>query len=436
MSGLFCGVDIGSTNLKVLLLDADGKTRWVKSVNEPRLNDGLGLTTDVDALMAALEQLVIEGWRAVGGGVPLAAIATSGIGEDGIGVTDGLSPMGHAIAWFDKRAIPDAEKLNLQAETKAHPEIHFDYCRTGSKWVWLRRERPQELAGARCWLTLADYPSCVWSGQAFMSETLAARTGCYDVFNRSWIEPLLQITKAPPLPPVCRAGDIVGTVRAGALRDAGAASAETLIVAGGHDHPLAASAIRRIHPLARVDSLGTANGTYGETTAPLPGTAQSGLELSVPVAGGPGVSMIGPIEFSVIIHEAVDDDAFIRRFLSEPHLPGAPRMSGSDTVARLRTALEDVAFSARDRFDAMARFGVPPAPLFTTGGWSRSTALVELRASIFNEPIIIIDEPELTVIGAALFAAEAATGKVPDFAQHHQPHTVEPRKDWVEAYRR
>ena len=439
MAGLCCGIDIGSTNLKVLLLDGVGRTRWVKSVATPRLHDGLGVVTDAAGLIAALESLIIEGWREAGGGEPLAAIATTGIGEDGVGVDASLKPLGHAIAWFDRRAEADALALSRLPEAKAYPAIRFDFIASACKWLWLRRERPQELGGAHRWITLTDYPCAVWSGKPFISETLAARTGCYDVFARDWIPALLAASKAPPLPPVLKAGQIVGTMANNALIQSGAASAATLLVAGGHDHPVASSAIRRIHPQARVDSLGTANATYGEADAPRPGTAESGLDLSVPVAGGPGVSIFGVTEFAVMLHEAVSDDATIRHLLAAPAIAGAPsgQLPASytgDDAARLRQALEQTAWRAGQFFKAMTEAGVPHGPLFTTGGWTRSAALVELRASMFGEPVTVLDEPELTALGASLFAAEAAWGAAPDFASHHQLKAIAPRKDWAEAY--
>jgi sugar (pentulose or hexulose) kinase len=81
---IVCGLDIGSTNLKVVLADGSGRTLWVKSVPTPHVNDGLGTTTDATVLMELLEDLVIEGWRMVGAGQPLAAISSAGVGEDGV----------------------------------------------------------------------------------------------------------------------------------------------------------------------------------------------------------------------------------------------------------------------------------------------------------------------------------------------------------------
>ena len=198
--------------------------------------------------------MIIAGWRAAGNGVPLQAIAASGVGEDGIGVDGGLNPTGHALAWFDKRAAGETAIL-----ASAYPDYRFYFYTTACKWLWLRKNRAGELETARCWIALTDYPSTRWSGTAFMSETLAARTGCFDVLTRQWLPQLLWASGAPAMPPVLKAGQVAGTVLPGRLRAAGAASAVTVVVAGGHDHPIAASAIQRLAADARIDSIGTAN---------------------------------------------------------------------------------------------------------------------------------------------------------------------------------
>jgi xylulokinase len=236
-----------------------------------------------------------------------------------------------------------------------------------------------------------------------------------------------------------RAGNIAGTVRPGALTASGAADANTLLVAAGHDHPMASSAIRRMRADARVDSLGTANATYGEAHAPPPSITEAGVDLSVPAAGNPGVACIGPIEFAAALHQAVADDAVIRDLLSAPSIAGSPsaepsKAAHAGVVARFRAALEETACRAKQHFAAMTLAGVPVAPIYATGGWARSRALVELRASMFGQPITVIDEPELTATGAALFAAEAMHGAAPDFARHHRLMTVDPRRDWQSVY--
>ena len=146
----------------------------------------------------------------------------------------------------------------------------------------------------------ASCPAVAWTGRPFMSETLAARTGCYDVYAR-WIEPLLTAAGAPTLPPVVPAGTVLGRVRNGPLLESGAASTATVVVAGGHDHPMAAATTRRLHPDALVDSMGTANLIYGETTKVGEPKLDPYVAFSVPAMGNPGLSCLGVFELAAAI---------------------------------------------------------------------------------------------------------------------------------------
>jgi xylulokinase len=65
-----------------------------------------------------------------------------------------------------------------------------------------------------------------------MSETLAARTACYDSQERRWIPELLAATHAPPLPRIAVAGETIGTVSSGRLVASGVADRHTRVVAG------------------------------------------------------------------------------------------------------------------------------------------------------------------------------------------------------------
>jgi xylulokinase len=85
-------------------------------------------------------------------------------------------------------------------------------------------------------------------------------------------------------------------------------------------------------------------------------------------------------------------------------------------------------------FEAILAAGAKPAPIFATGGWARSRAFVELRASIFGQPVTIVDAPELTAIGAALIAAQGATGAAPPFGEGLELRKIEPVAAWIEPY--
>ena len=429
---LFCGIDIGTTNLKVALVDASGRPAWVRAVPTPRIRDAFGPVTDAAALVAAIEALVIEGWQAVGRGAPLAAIAAAGVGEDGIGLDAGGLPVGPAIPWFDRRAAAEAAEIAAGGAATPRAGIAMDHTRTGAKWLWQRRRAPQAAAATRVWVALTDYPLVAWGAEPFISETLAARTGCYDVGARRWIAALLDACAAPSLPPVAVAGRVVGAVTRGPLRASGAASPATLLVAGGHDHPVASAAIHRLDPAARVDSLGTANVSYGEAPAFVADRLDPLIAFVTPIEGGAGIGCLGVIEFSAAIAQ-VAAETEIRAFLAEPRLPGVPapvRPLGA-SAAGLRALLELATMTARGMFDTMAAVGVPEAPIFATGGWSRSRGLLELRASILDQPVRAVHEPELTVVGAARFAA---LGRGIELDFRPAVETVDPLPAWADAY--
>ena len=108
----------------------------------------------------------------------------------------------------------------------------------------------------------------------------------------------LKQVRRPPLPEVLRAGVAVASLREGSLVEAGVATESTLIVAEGHDHPVAASAIRRIEPDARVDSIGTAKVGYGETPRTEIAAFHPDLSFVPPVRAVNGLGCLGVFEFS------------------------------------------------------------------------------------------------------------------------------------------
>ncbi len=434
---LVCGVDIGTTNLKISIVDETGVSRWTKAVPTPRSSPALGAGVDVTLLVAAIEDLIIEGWTAVARRVPLSAIATTGVGEDGVCVGHTLTPLDFAIPWYDRCAIAEAAKIRASAAASTRAGIEMEHTRTGAKWLWLRRNRRDVFAGDSTWIALTDYPSVWWTGRPFISETLASRTGCYDVGRREWIDSLVEFCGAPNLPEVLRAGDVVGSFCGGRLISSGAASADTLVIAGGHDHPVAAVMIQRIDAKARVDSIGTANVVYGESaTFPLDRFDRF-LAFMVPVQAKLGVACLGVFEFSSTVQELQARGVDIRGFLALPKLPGEPGFYASAADLRAdaepRTVLEMAGVTARRMFDHMSWAGVQETAIYATGGWSRSDSLLELRASIFGQPINVLSEQEPAVVGAALLAAEGLGEKV-DFSTGVTTRTVDPDPRWVAFY--
>lgn len=386
---LLCGIDIGSTNLKVGLTDGAGRLRHAEIVPTPRGRDDLGVVTDPLRLLQKVEDLVLQVWRKSGADQPITAICTTGVGEDGLLLDTDPRPLGAVIPWFDRRASADADHIRATAATP-HAGIAMDPTRTGAKWRWLAQNRPELLAPAQVWVALTDYPLIAWGAAPFISETLAARTGCYDTFSREWIADLLRASIAPPLPPIMQAGRIAGRMRCPRLLAAGAATTDTLLVAGGHDHPIAASVILRDAPSARIDSLGTASVLYAEAPTCMPTAHDPLITYAVPVRGGPGVACMGVLEFSEALG-ATGTPTEIRDFLSAQPLPGKPGLpqpiiAGQPDPRSIRAVLEAAAMTTRAMLDRMDALGAPPAPFTPPAGGAVLTGCCNCAPAFWARP--------------------------------------------------
>jgi xylulokinase len=164
--------------------------------------------------------------------------------------------------------------------------------------------------------------------------------------------------------------------------------------------------------------------------------------------GNAGLSCLGVFELAAAIQPLRGTSDLVRRLLALKRIPGIPGdppmpIPGSDellvrsgeepTEADVRAVLEAATFYARRMFDEILRVGVNPAPIFAAGGSARSQAFIELRASIFGQPVTVVDEPELTAIGAALIAAQGAGVALP-FAEGLNLQEIQPVMAWVEPY--
>lgn len=455
MDVLLCGIDLGSTNMKVILVDGQAQTLWTKAIPVPRVMQSGRPVTDAMVLVETLEQLLIEGWKAVDAKVPLSAISVTGVGEDGLPVGKDLRPLDLAIPWFDRRAEQEARTLRALTGDDIRAGLPIDYSRTAAKWSWLRANRANAMREASFWIALTDYPTVWWSQIPFMSQTLAARTACYDVFSRTWISSLLDACGAPDLPQVVAAGTVIGTVATDRLLKSGAATRSTLLVAGGHDHPIAASAVRRLKQHAMIDSLGTANLVYDEVPALEP-QRDPYVAFSVPALGTPGVACLGVFEFSASIEpfRASDSGASLRAFLASSRAPGSPsalpniREAVDRAIRRqtevvrtgdhqqLRATLEAACFYAKCMRKAVQKAGAAASPIYVVGGWARSDALLQLRASIFGESVSAVEEDELTALGVALVARDALgpSGTQEPFSR--KTRVIQPVPEWQNAYER
>ena len=115
-SQVVCGVDIGSTNTKVIALDPRGVVVARGRRTTPRA--AAGAAVDALALLAVIEEMILE---ICSGTYTVHAVCVAGVGEDGVLVDEGLSPITAALAWFDPLRVDVFAAMAPGLATYEHP---------------------------------------------------------------------------------------------------------------------------------------------------------------------------------------------------------------------------------------------------------------------------------------------------------------------------
>ena len=282
--GCLVGIDVGSTRVKALVVDLDGRELSGGRAETPwRITPSGAEAAPEDIFEAVLEAtssaLAGAGDRhVIGVGVTGMAEALALLGERGRAVAP-------AIAWYDGRGEKERDELEAQFGADRFTSLTgLPVSTTASivKLRWIRRHVPGA-AAARCALSVPEYIAHRLGGMPAAELSLASRTGLLDVGRARWAGELFEWVGLPEslFPAALPAGSLLGTVvdpPAGLSQLRGAA-----IAMGGQDHQCAAVGAGVVSPRDMLNSCGTAE-AFVRSIPPL-----GPSELIAAVATGVGV---------------------------------------------------------------------------------------------------------------------------------------------------
>lgn len=432
------GIDVGTTAIKAILIDAKG--RRLDSFARPypiaRPSEGHAEQDPqdwMDGVLAALGQFA-EG-HDLGG---LAGIGICSQVNSHVFVDAGGRPLLPAILWQDVRSAPDAAALDAQVSAQQKLDwfggpVPIDASHALARMAHVRRTAPEVLARTRHVLLPKDY--CVLQLTGAVGSDPIAAVGLVD--RSGYVAPLLDLVPgaAEMLPPLFGFTQVVGRVRNG-LPCAGAP-----VVVGAMD---AWGGMFGTGVAADGDAMyqsGTSEipGIISSTVNPTPGVIlfppYEGIVMhAAPTqTGGAALAWLGkvldrsPAEMSELAG-GIEPGSAVPLFL--PHLMGerAPIWDSASrgVFARLdnragapemvRGVMEGVAFSVRWAFEALqASAGRTIDVANIGGGGSRSDVWCQIRADALGMVLRRTTAPEATAIGAAMLAG-VGSGVMPSIA--------------------
>ncbi len=446
---LLVGVDFGTTRIRALVVTTDGSVVASGDAPTPIEHPRPGWAQhDPEALWQATVAALRQAVGTISAPDRIAGLAVASVGESGVPLDEGGRATYPAIAWFDTR--PDAEcrqwverigEERISRATGCGPNPMFGL----SKLMWLKAHAPDAFGRTRRWLNMADYLAWRLCGVTATDYSLASRTLALDLAEGHWDEALIADAGLDPslFAPLTANGEALGPITAEAAEATGLPR-RCIIGVGGHDHIVGALAAGAWQPGTLLNSLGTAEAlllAHGRPQADLTlaaaGYAQGAMMLETPLyyvvaanfTAGASVEwlmrLIGPEQtHDTLIGEATAVPAGCNgvHFLPTLRVGNPPY---PDTVARgtlvglypeatrgvlYRAVLEGLAYESRQMLDGMqsGSGAVGIERIRAIGGLSRNHLLMTIKASVFNQPITVLDMAEATALGAAILGGLAA----------------------------
>jgi xylulokinase len=438
---MFLGIDLGTSEVKLLLLDETGGivgtagSALTLSSPQPRWSEQRPADW-WQATQAAVEQL-----RAAH---PMAFAAVRAIGLSGqmhgaVLLDDSDAILRPAILWNDGRSHAECAAL-----TAAAPRLHDIAGNlampgfTAPKLLWVRAHEPEVFARIASVLLPKDWLRLQLTGEKVSDPSDAAGTLWLDVARRDWSDELLAacgLSRAQ-MPRLVESNCPSGVLKPELARAWGL-GAEVIVAGGAGDNAASAIGIGATQPGDGFISLGTSGVLFvvNDRFAPNPASAVHAFchafpdrwhQMSVMLSAASCLrwfcQLVGSDEATLLAELARDDSAVNRAATAPlflPYLAGertphndpfAPGVFHGLTMQTTRAdctyaVLEGVAFGLADGLDALRAAGTQVHQLSLVGGGSRSHAWAQLIADTLRVDIALHTGSEA---GGALGAARLA----------------------------
>lgn len=437
---MFLGIDLGTSGVKAVVVDAAGTVRAQASapltVSRPRAlwseQDPEDWWRAADAAVMAIE----PGLRGAVGGIGLAGQMHGAtlLGEDD-------RPLRPAILWNDGRSF--AECAELEAAEPRSRAITGNLAMPGftaPKLLWVRRCEPETFAATRTVPLPKDYLRLRMTGDKASDMSDSAGTLWLDVGERCWSEAMLAATglTTSHMPMLHEGTTVTGALRAKVAARWG--MGRVPVAAGGGDNAAGAAGVGVIAEGDALLSLGTSGVIFVATAGfrpnparamhafchALPGmwhqmavhlSAASCVDWAARLAGVAGPAAL--FDLAEAAGAASGPELFLpylsgeRTPHNDPHVRGAFLGLDSETdPGRLAAAvLEGVAFAHADGLAALKEAGTELSSLSVIGGGARSRHWGRVLAAALGLPLVYLEGGEVgPALGAAKLAQVAVTG--------------------------
>jgi xylulokinase len=382
---------------------------------------------------------------------------------------DGELVLEEVPLWNDKRT----RELVLRMLQEHDPEALFSIAANpptaawpAFKLAWIKQNAPKAYHAARTFLTPKDYINFKLTGERKIDYSEASCSYMFDIRSWDWSSELLRILELDleKLPLLGAAWDLLGSVTKEAAQLTGL-RAGTPVAVGAGDFAAALLGAGVTTPGVGCDITGTstliallsADPVFDPVISNLYSVTGAWAAFTIIDAAGDAMRWARTLlhdperGYEEIIALAETAPAGSEQLLFLPYL-NAERLArkansraqffgltSSHGPAHLhRAVMEGVGFASKRNIDLMEKRGHHFGRMVAAGGGAKSRLWLEIKASMYNCPILVPSEPECGVVGCGMLAG-CASGLFSSLEaiileQVRYDSEIHPNPAWTERY--
>ncbi|ACK42857.1 MULTISPECIES: FGGY-family carbohydrate kinase [Dictyoglomus] len=419
---MYITIDLGTTNIKIIIWSEEGKILKKESINTPIERDK---TINPLRLINTIEEITEKFKRKYKNRIT--GISTGGMAESGLLIDKKGRPLTPVYTWLDHRG---GEELKILKKLSRERIFEITGLKINPKYslakiLWLKKHYKDLWRNSYKWLNVIDFINYHFTGKPITDYSLASRMLLFDIRNKKWSEEILNLCEIPmeKLPEVKPAGSIIE-------------EKEQIYVLGGHDHPIGSLTLDLSKTL--YDSWGTAEAILAHTKEPMLIESIKELGYSVGCIWNNLYYVIAGIPYSGGITKWTKEKLKLSfkvktekssKILFFPYLMGKENRNSKIIKAffygiDLNTSLKDIGqaiwegvfFETKTIIESLKK-NFEIKKIIVSGGMTRYKSLLQLKANIINMPLHISKEKELTSKGLALLISKALNKELENFKE-------------------
>lgn len=435
------GVDLGTSSVKVLLMNKQGVVIEEVSMPYPLIHLKSGYSEQdpkewVDKTEEALKVLV-ESFD--GDAKDIEGISFSGQMHGLVLLNQEKTVLRNAILWNDTRTTEQCRQIYDLVGEKRLLEITKNQALEGftlTKLLWVKQYEPEIYNQARVFMLPKDYLRYAMTGQIHSDYSDAAGTLLLDVTKKQWSGEICDLVGVDLklCPPLVDSSDCIGEITEEFSNRTGLEKT-TKVFAGGADNACGAIGSGILSEGKTLCSIGTSGVVLsyedkkdrdfeGKVHYFNHGEKDAFYTMGVTLSAGHSLSWFKETfakyeEFDMVLERLDDVPIGANGLLFTPYISGE-RTPYADAVIRgsfigmdashkridfVRAVIEGITFSLNESIDIFRKGGKVIDTVISIGGGAKNEAWLQIQADVFNATIIKLSSEQGPAVGAAMLAA-------------------------------